>query len=61
MTGSEQEADPVVDKLFESSEEGQKVTRNSGTKWCAVFERVTDPGQSEAESLANQRVGDLGT
>ena len=40
LTSSEQEADPVVAKLFESSEEGQKVTRNSGSKWCAVFERV---------------------
>ena len=40
LTSSEQEADPVVAKLFESSEEGQKVTRNSGSKWCAVFESV---------------------
>lgn len=43
LASSEQEADPVVAKLFESSEEGQKVTRNSGSKWCAVFERVAAP------------------
>ena len=34
--------DPVVDKLYESTEEGQKVTRNVGSKWCAVFVRVAD-------------------
>ena len=45
MTASEQEADPVVDKLFESSEEGQKVSRNQGEKWCAVFERVKDTAE----------------
>ena len=45
LTPSEQEADPVVAKLFESSEEGQKVTRNSGSKWCAVFERVAGPAR----------------
>ena len=32
--------DPVVAKLYESTEEGQKVTRNDGEKWCAVFRRV---------------------
>ena len=35
--------DPVVEKLFESSEEGKKVSRNQGSKWCAVFTRVQDP------------------
>jgi hypothetical protein len=29
--------------LFESTEEGQKVTRAKGEKWCAVFRRVPDP------------------
>lgn len=36
-------ADPVVEKLFESTEEGQKVSRIQGEKWCAVFRRVPDP------------------
>lgn len=39
----EQKADPVVEKLYESTEEGQKVSRNDGSKWCAVFRRVPDP------------------
>ena len=40
---AEMKEDPVVEKLFESSEEGQKVTRNEGEKWCAVFRRIPDP------------------
>ncbi|CAH0555011.1 unnamed protein product [Brassicogethes aeneus] len=35
--------DPVVSKLFSSSEEGQKVTRNNGDKFLAVFRRISDP------------------
>jgi len=42
----EVEDDNVVDKLYESSEEGQKVSRNSGEKWCAVFERIGDPAET---------------
>jgi len=42
LTDQEQAEDPVVPKLFESSEEGQKVSRIAGQKWCAVFERVKD-------------------
>lgn len=34
--------DPVVEKLYESTEEGQKVTRNSGVKLVAVFRRIRD-------------------
>ena len=40
------EADPVVAKLFESTEEGQKVTRAKGQKWCAVFKRISDPHEN---------------
>ncbi|CAN8028266.1 unnamed protein product [Ixodes persulcatus] len=42
--------DVVVEKLYESTEEGKKVTRNSGEKFLAVFRRVEDsyvPGQSD--------------
>ncbi|EEC00549.1 tRNA (guanine-N(7)-)-methyltransferase, putative, partial [Ixodes scapularis] len=42
--------DIVVEKLYESTEEGKKVTRNSGEKFLAVFRRVEDsyvPGQSD--------------
>ena len=42
LTAEEQHSDPVVEKLFESSEEGQKVSRNQGQKWCAVFQRVEE-------------------
>ncbi|CAK1545282.1 unnamed protein product [Leptosia nina] len=34
--------DKIVDKLFESTEEGQKVSRNNGDKFLAVFRRVCD-------------------
>jgi len=43
LTESELAADPVVPVLFDSSEEGQKVTRNSGEKLLAVFRRLPDP------------------
>ena len=46
LSDEEQAKDPVVPKLYESTEEGQKVTRNSGQKWCAVFRRIPDPYQS---------------
>lgn len=32
--------DIVVDKLYESSEEGLKVTRNKGDKFLAVYRRI---------------------
>ncbi|XP_043269237.1 tRNA (guanine-N(7)-)-methyltransferase [Venturia canescens] len=35
--------DPIVEKLYESTEEGQKVTRNKGDKYLAVFRRIADP------------------
>ena len=40
-----QDQDVVVPKLYESSEEGQKVTRNKGDKFLAVFRRIADPYQ----------------
>jgi len=38
-----QAVDPVVEKLYDSTEEGQKVTRNKGDKFLAVFRRIADP------------------
>lgn len=35
--------DCVVQKLYDSTEEGKKVTRNSGNKYLAVFRRIEDP------------------
>jgi tRNA (guanine-N7-)-methyltransferase len=37
-----------VPKLYESSEEGQKVTRNKGDKFLAVFRRIADPYQASS-------------
>lgn len=37
-----QAADPIVEKLYESTEEGKKVTRNKGNKFLAVFKRIAD-------------------
>jgi tRNA (guanine-N7-)-methyltransferase len=39
-------SDPVVPLLFDSTEEGKKVTRMGGSKFIAVFERVRDPMQN---------------
>ncbi|CAH1401960.1 unnamed protein product [Nezara viridula] len=42
LTDSELEGDPVIDILLDSSEEGQKVARNNGPKFMAIFKRVED-------------------
>ncbi|CAG9862010.1 unnamed protein product [Phyllotreta striolata] len=42
ISEKELEEDPVVDKLYSSTEEGQKVTRNNGDKFLAVFKRIAD-------------------
>ncbi|KAJ8917798.1 hypothetical protein NQ315_010704, partial [Exocentrus adspersus] len=39
----ETETDPVIEKLYSSSEEGQKVSRNNGNKFLATFKRIKDP------------------
>ncbi|KAL1490663.1 hypothetical protein ABEB36_013322 [Hypothenemus hampei] len=38
--------DPVVEKLYSSTEEGQKVTRNNGDKFLAIYRRIKDPCES---------------
>ncbi|CAK9816864.1 tRNA (guanine-N(7)-)-methyltransferase [Anthophora quadrimaculata] len=43
----ELDQDPIVEKLYESTEEGQKVTRNKGDKFLAVFKRIPDPFNKE--------------
>ncbi|KAH1013665.1 tRNA (guanine-N(7)-)-methyltransferase isoform X1 [Dendroctonus ponderosae] len=43
IQGDELAADPIVEKLYSSTEEGQKVTRNNGDKFLAVFRRISDP------------------
>ncbi|XP_018576626.1 tRNA (guanine-N(7)-)-methyltransferase [Anoplophora glabripennis] len=39
----ETKKDPIIEKLYSSSEEGQKVSRNNGNKFLAVFRRIKDP------------------
>lgn len=43
LTDEEMKEDPIVEMLYNSTEEGQKVTRNEGSKWPAVFRRLDDP------------------
>ncbi|XP_069132015.1 tRNA (guanine-N(7)-)-methyltransferase-like [Argopecten irradians] len=47
----ELKTDVVVEKLYESTEEGQKVTRNHGDKYLAVFRRIPDPVVPDTSSL----------
>ncbi|XP_053986925.1 tRNA (guanine-N(7)-)-methyltransferase isoform X2 [Hylaeus anthracinus] len=47
VSKEELDADPIVEKLYESTEEGQKVTRNKGDKFLAVFKRIPDPYNKE--------------
>lgn len=44
-----QKEDKIIEKLFESTEEGQKVSRNNGDKFLAVFKRVCDKFTSVAK------------
>ncbi|KAH7723170.1 tRNA (guanine-N(7)-)-methyltransferase [Aphelenchoides avenae] len=43
LTEEEMQKDPVVPLLYDSTEEGKKVTRNAGPKFPAVFRRLPDP------------------
>jgi len=43
VSAVEADADPVLEKIRNSTEEGQKVSRNGGEKWPAVFRRVANP------------------
>jgi tRNA (guanine-N7-)-methyltransferase len=35
--------DPAVEAMTNGTEEGQKVTRNGGSKYVAVFRRIAAP------------------
>jgi len=43
LTDAECSVDIIVTKLYESTEEGQKVSRNKGDKFLAVYRRIEDP------------------
>ncbi|CAL1541332.1 unnamed protein product [Lymnaea stagnalis] len=40
VSDEELKEDIVVEKIYNSTEEGKKVTRNKGEKWLAVFRRI---------------------
>jgi tRNA (guanine-N7-)-methyltransferase len=40
LSNEEIVGDICVDLIQDSTEEGQKVTRNNGKKWTIVFERI---------------------
>ncbi len=46
LSQDDMQHDAVVDKLYDSTEEGHKVSRNKGDKFPAVFRRVPDPHTS---------------
>ena len=50
LTKEEETVDEMVPKLFDSTEEGKKVTRMGGEKFIAVYRRIPDPCQSENDS-----------
>ncbi|KAL3269182.1 hypothetical protein HHI36_008265 [Cryptolaemus montrouzieri] len=43
LTSEDLDTDIIIEKLYASSEEGQKVSRNNGDKFLAVFRRIEDP------------------
>ena len=43
ISEAEQEADECVEVMRTGTEEGQKVTRNNGQKFVALFRRLEDP------------------
>ena len=47
LTKQEIEEDIIVDKLFDCTEEGKKVSRMNGKKFLSVFKRIQDPFMSE--------------
>jgi len=47
----EYEDDPAVEKVYSSTEEGKKVTRNNGAKYFAMFERIEDPYVSGQQNI----------
>ena len=35
-------ADPCTHSVMQETEEGKKVSRNNGSKWLAIYERLED-------------------
>lgn len=47
--------DPVMKIIWDSSEEGIKVSRNDGAKYLAVYRRVPQPGVTAAKLLEDSQ------
>ncbi|RWS23191.1 tRNA (guanine-N(7)-)-methyltransferase-like protein [Leptotrombidium deliense] len=47
LNEQEMNSDPIVPLLFDSTEEGKKVSRTGGEKYCAAFRRIEDNFISE--------------
>ncbi|KAK3743849.1 hypothetical protein QZH41_011843 [Actinostola sp. cb2023] len=47
VTKQEMDNDIVVTKLYDSTEEGQKVTRNTGIKLLGVYRRIANPADTQ--------------
>ncbi|KAI0259860.1 putative methyltransferase [Gloeopeniophorella convolvens] len=43
---------PILDAVWNSTEEGKKVERNKGDKWLACFRRIQDPPEDADEPVA---------
>lgn len=48
ISDDELASDPVIDKVYHSSEEGIKVARAQNAKYLAVFRRIADPEELAA-------------
>eukprot|EP00955_Chlamydomonas_euryale_P020065 213604-Chlamydomonas_euryale.AAC.8 len=49
VSDEELENDPAANVLTDATEEGQKVARNKGNTWRAVFRRLPEPRWSNLE------------
>lgn len=50
---NEYSQDPIVTKLFDSSEEGKKVVRNKGSHYLAIFRRINDKNLNSNNKVFN--------
>ncbi|GIY17274.1 hypothetical protein CEXT_557501 [Caerostris extrusa] len=53
ISDEEAKKDPVVVKIFESSEEAKKVSRNKGDKFLAVYLRIEDSYSQNSSNIKN--------
>ncbi len=54
ISDEELESDPAAALLTQGTEEGQKVARNEGKTWRAVYRRLEAPQQQQEQQEAQQ-------